>query len=75
MSRFTGFCSKRPHDGAVRPVRIMRFARFVFAAVRVHVGCMGSFSVGVENKGLLDSQLREFLDDLFGSREAHQVFL
>ena len=47
--------------------------RFAFAAVLVHVGCVGTLCGRVENKGLLDLQLREFRGDFFGSREAQQV--
>ena len=52
----------------------MSFVGFLYTGVVVHVGCMTTFCVVVENKGLLDLQFGEFSDELFGSREAHQVF-
>ena len=46
----------------------MSFVGFLFAAIVVHMGCMGTFCVVVENEGLLDLEFQEFGDDLFGSR-------
>ena len=41
----------------------MSFVGFLFAAIVVHVGCMGTFWVVVENEGLLELQSREFGGD------------
>ena len=43
---------------------------FAFTAVVVYVGCIGTYYVVVEDKGLLDLHSREFSDDLFRSCEA-----